>query len=132
MIHVKRWIRIGAGENEKTAHDQRPDDSPQKHLVLVFIGNFEIAEDEQKHEKIVHAQREFDHVAGDELQSLRPAVPEQFEYGEPGCQCDPNRRPGKRLPKADAMGPAVEHTQVDHQHGQHEQVEEDPEEEHRR
>ncbi len=114
-----------------TAHEQRAENSPEQHLVLVFVGNFEIAEDDEKYEQVVDAEREFDDVAGHELERLSPSVPEQHQHRKRGRQRDPDTRPGQRFAKTDAVGAAIQHAQVERQHRHHKQVEENPEDKHR-
>ena len=46
-----------ARADEHRAHDQRPNDAPEQHLVLILRGHFEVGEDEEEDEEIVHAQR---------------------------------------------------------------------------
>ena len=55
------------GHNENPAHDQRPQDPPQQNLVLILGGHAEVAENQKKNEEIVHAERQFKNVTGDEL-----------------------------------------------------------------
>ena len=64
-----------AGEDEDASHDERPNDSPEQNLVLVVARHLEITEDDQEHEQIVDTEREFDHIAGDELKRRSTAVP---------------------------------------------------------
>ena len=117
-----------ARHDEDTPHEERPENSPEQHLVLVLVGHLEIAEDNQKHEQVIDAERQFDYVTGHELQRLGPPVPEQLQHRERGRQRDPDSRPGKRFAKADAVGAAIKNAQVEHEHRHHKQVEKNPEE----
>src|ERR1700722_6832595 len=68
--------------DESGAHDQRPQNSPEENFVLVLGWNLKEAENQQKHEQVVDAQRKLDHVSGDELQRGRPPVPEIDHHRE--------------------------------------------------
>jgi len=59
--------QLHASGDKQSANDQRPDDPPEEDFVLVFAGHVEVAEDQQKQEQVVGAQRYFDDVAGYEL-----------------------------------------------------------------
>ena len=85
-----------ARHDEHTPHEQRPEDSHEQHLVLVLVGDIEIAEDDEKYEKVVDTERQFDDVAGHELERLRPPVPEKHQHRKRRRQCDPDSRPGQR------------------------------------
>jgi len=50
--------------------------------VLLLIRYFEIAENNQEYKEIVHAEREFDHITSDEIQSNGPSLPEENENRE--------------------------------------------------
>src|SRR6266478_7567094 len=79
-----------ARHDEYSSHEERPENSPEQNLVLVLVGHLEIAEDDQKHEQVVDAKRQFDYVAGYELQRLSPPVPEELDHRERGRQRDPD------------------------------------------
>src|SRR5712672_3050896 len=119
-----------AGEDEQPAHNQRAHNPPEQHFVLMVIVYFEIPEDHQEHKEIVHAEREFDHVSGDELQHAGAAMPEENEYGKSSGQRDPHTRPDQRLAKTDTVGSAIQYPQIEHQHRHNEKVKKNPEEEH--
>ena len=51
-------------------HDQRAEDAPEQHLVLIQRRHGEIGEQQREHEHVVHAQRFLDEIAGEELQRL--------------------------------------------------------------
>src|SRR5450631_632807 len=101
-----------AGRDKDSAHDERPQDSPEQHLVLVERRHLEETENQEEDKKIVYAQREFDDVSGDELQSGRAAMPEENHDRENSGQCDPGHAPGQSFTKLYGVGPAVEHTQI--------------------
>ena len=111
-----------AGCDENCAHDERAQNSPEQHLVLVDGRHLKETENQQEDEKVVDAQRKFDDVSGDELQRGRAAVPEENHDREDGGQRDPGHAPGQGFAKLYGVGPAVEHTQVEHQHGEDEKI----------
>src|SRR2546427_7570048 len=98
-------------------------------MVIVY---FEIAKDHQKHKQVVDTERELNHVPSDELQHAGAAVPEENEHSKSGGQRDPHARPDESFAKADSMGSAIQHSQIEHQHRHDEEVKKNPEEEHRR
>src|SRR6266478_1509604 len=120
-----------ARHDEYSPHEERSENSPEQHLVLVLVGHLEIAEDYEKYKQVVDAERQLDYVAGHELQRLSPPVPEQFQHRERSSERAPHSRPGKRLAKAHAVGAAIQNAEVEHQHRHHKQVEKNPEDENR-
>src|ERR1700685_67254 len=98
----------------------------------MLIGHFEITEDEEEHEQVVDAERQLNHITSDELDGLRPAVPEQLQDRECGCQRDPEARPRERFAETDAVGAAIQDTQDERQHRDHNQVKKNPEQKHRK
>jgi hypothetical protein len=61
-------------EDHRPPHDQRPHDAPEKHAMLVLRGHPHVLEDHRDHEDVVRAQRDLDHVAGEELHGRQTAV----------------------------------------------------------
>src|SRR2546426_3364696 len=111
-----------ARQDEQSAHDKRAHDPPEQHLVLMVIVYFEIAKDHQKHKQVVDTERELNHVPSDELQHAGAAVPEENEHSKSGGQRDPHARPDESFAKADSMGSAIQHSQIEHQHRHDEEV----------
>ena len=85
--------------------------------------HMEKAENQQEDEEIVDAQREFDDVSGNKLQSQCAPVPEENHHREDGSQGDPNRAPDQGLAELHDVGAAMEHAQVQHQHSENEEIE---------
>ena len=52
-----------AGEDEDRPHDQRAEDAPEQHAVLVLRRHEEVAHDQRPHEDVVDAQALLDQVA---------------------------------------------------------------------
>ena len=65
--------------------------------MLLRARHFEIAEDEQEDEQIIHAERFFDDVAGGKLQRLLAAFCETDQHAEPDCQPHPEQCPEQRF-----------------------------------
>ena len=84
--------------------------------------DLEETEDQEEDEEVVDAQGEFDNVSGDELEGGGAAVPEENDDGEDGGQGDPGHAPDQGLAELDGVGAAVEHTQVEPQHGEDEKI----------
>ena len=57
-----------AEPDHQSAHDERADDSPDKHAMLIFFRDLEVGEDEDENENIIDAERVFDDVAGEEIE----------------------------------------------------------------
>ena len=70
------------GDDENSAHDQRAQNSPEQHAVLLLLGHGEKVEDHEEDEQVVDAQRELDNIAGDELQCDLVPLPEIERWRE--------------------------------------------------
>jgi hypothetical protein len=109
-----------AREDHDGAHDQRPQDAPEQHAVLVERRHLERREDDDEHEDVVDAQRLFDEVARQELgPELRPELPPDDRVEHEG-EGDPDRAPRCGLLEAHDVGLLVEDAEVEGQHGEHE------------
>src|SRR5690606_19341070 len=64
---------VAACEDERGAHDERAEDSPEQHTVLVGCRYTEVREDEDEYEQVVDGERLLDQVTGQELECLVPA-----------------------------------------------------------
>ena len=117
------------GHDEDPAHDQRPQNPPQQNFVLILGGHAKIAENQKKNEEIVHAERKFKNVTGDELQSCGVPLPEIDDHREGGRERDPESAPPERFAGFHHVGGATQNPKVEGQHRQHENIEEDPESE---
>ena len=71
-----------AGKNECGSHDERADDTPEQHPVLVLTWHPEIGEQHQENEQVVHAQRQLNQVASDKLKRRLPTAPEKHQHGK--------------------------------------------------
>src|SRR6266516_4932 len=109
---VKAADEADTQQNKDRAHDQSADNSPEEHFVLVFAGNAEIAKNQEKHEKIVYAQRKLDGIAGNELQRGNAAMPEIDDRRERSRQNDPHGAPGKSLPESDFVCATMKYPEV--------------------
>jgi hypothetical protein len=98
--------------------------------VLMLAGYFEISEDDEKDKKIVDAERQFNDVSGDELERLGAAVPEKYQDGKRAREADPGQRPACCLAESNHTLAPIEHAQIEGEHGDDEEVEENPKEEH--
>ena len=125
-----------AGKDEDRAHDERAQYPPEEHGVLVVLGNFEIAKDQQENEQVIDGERFLDEVSGEELEREHVVGPrarghrvseEEQQDGEAARQRDPDRSPGQRLPELYDVLLAMKNAEVERQHRQHEEVERQPE-----
>src|SRR6185436_974789 len=116
-----------ARQDEDRPHHERPHDAPEEHAVLQRGRHLEVREDDQEHEHVVDGERFLDQVTRRELErALRPE-PVVDEHVEAERQADPEGAPRERLLVADRVGLAMEHPEVEHQQGQDEQGEPEPE-----
>ena len=67
---VKPLHQRHARRDEHRPHHQRAKDAPEQHFVLILRGHLEVGEDQEEDEQVVHAQRQFYQVAGEEFQAL--------------------------------------------------------------
>jgi hypothetical protein len=78
-----------AGEDHAGAHDDGAEHAIEQHAALQFRRHGEVAEDHDEDEHVVHRQRLFDQVAGEELQRLAccatsaPWVPFRYHQSRP-------------------------------------------------
>ena len=103
-------------EHERQPHDDGAEDPPEENPVLVLERHLEIAEHHREHEHVVHRQRPFDEVAGEELDRgiLPQPPPHQAVEGE--GQGGPEAGPETALAERRLVGFAVEYRQVERQH----------------
>ena len=113
-------------EDERQTHDHRAEDPPEEDAVLILERHLEVAEHDREHEHVVHRQRPFDEVAGEELDRgiLPQPPPHQPVEGE--RQSGPEAGPETALAERRLMGLAVEHRQVERQHDHDERGEGGP------
>ena len=64
-----------AQRDEQRAHDQRSDDAPEQHLVLVLTVHAEIREQQQEDEQVVDTEGFLDQVTREKLQRRARAEP---------------------------------------------------------
>ena len=115
-----------ADEDEDGAHDDRSEDAPEEHAVLPLGRHLEEGEDHDEHEYVVHAQAELDEVRGEELLAELGAAPEVDEDVEGQRQGGPDGAPAQRLFHLHLMGIALEHAEIERQHGGDEREETGP------
>ena len=116
----------GADGDEEAARDQRADDSPEQHAVLQVRGHREVRERHQEHEQVVDGQRLLDQPGLEELQRAIGAAVKVDAEVEQQRHADPDRRPDRRLARADDVRLAVKHAEVQRQHDEHDSAEHHP------
>src|SRR5215468_7348984 len=124
---MKAVDELDSGANEDSAQNQCTDDSPKEHSMLLLVRNGEVFEDHQEYKQIVDAQGKLDHVAGDELEAGLTSLPEIQNGRESSGLRDIHEAPAQRLTKLDDVARSMKNAQVDDEHGQRENVENDPE-----
>src|ERR1051326_2785815 len=56
--------------DHETAHDQRAENTPKQHPMLIDRKSPEVGEDKGDDENVIHRKRESDEIAGDKLQAF--------------------------------------------------------------
>ena len=121
----ERLQQFCADEDEDQPEQQRTDDTPEQHLVLIAVRDGEVGEDQREDEHVVHRQRLLDEIsrvvgAGDVT-----AVGPPHDHTEPQSGGDPDGRPDRGLCELHHMVVAVQE-QVDGEHGHDRDRERDP------
>ena len=120
---VKPGDQAHPGANKDAAQEQRAQNTPEQNAMLLLLRDREIIEDHEEDEEIIDAERNFQNIAGDELQRSLVPLPEIQDNREPSRQPNIQGAPIKRLSKPDDVAAAVEDAKIQHQHAEHEQVE---------
>src|SRR5271170_2390316 len=105
---VEAVDQADTGKNKEAPHQDRAENSPKQYGVLMLLGHGKITEDHKKEEEIVHTEREFEHIAGRELQGDLAALPKENQSGKSGGEGDPHGAPGKRLARTHNPAATVE------------------------
>ena len=116
----------GAAQDHAATHGDRPHDAPEEDAMLEAEGNTEVREDQRYHEHVVHRQREFDQIAGEELEAVLVGTPAVDPEPEAQRQEDPESGPTQGLAKPHDTGPTMEHAEVEGQKAHHRHQEHDP------
>ena len=109
------------------AHEERADDSPHQHAMLILPAHLEVGKNENEDEDVVDAERIFDDVAGEEIERcLRPfQVPDEEIKAE--RKEDPDEAPDGGFANADDVGLAIKPDEVDRENEKDAEVKGDPE-----
>ena len=113
-------------QDESPTHDERPEDTPKQHFVLVSGRDFEVGENDEKNEEVVDAERFFDQISGKKLKRGFMPVPIVYTDVEQQGNPNPHSAPNERLLDADFVRLSVENDQIHKQHNEHEDVESNP------
>ncbi len=95
--------------------------------MLVLLRNGKVPEDHEEEEEIVYTEGKFEHVTSNEFQSHLSPLPKENQSGKSRGEGDPHGAPRKGFARAYNAATAVEDKKIQHQHGEREQVEENPE-----
>jgi hypothetical protein len=104
-----------ACEDEDPAGDDRPDDAPEEDPVMVLGRHAEVGEQRQEHEEVVDRERLLDEERGQVGERLVMPPRPADEEGERQPDAHPDDAPQQGLPRALAVGMAMEHQQVEGQ-----------------
>ena len=118
--------QLRAGQHERQPQHDRPQNAPEQHPVLVLHGHLEEAEDDGEDEDVVHRQRPFDHVAGQEGHARLAAEPPPDQAVEGGGQAAPEDGPAGRFAQRWRAVVPMEHQQVQPEQDGHQDSESDP------
>ena len=115
----KALDQADAGQDHQSPHDQRAQDPPKQHAMLVLGRDAKIGEDQRDDEHIVHRQGQFSDVTGDEQQRFLFAHVWLHEgEGKNQRQAKPNHGPGERFLEPDDVSATMKHPQVQRQEGE--------------
>jgi hypothetical protein len=123
---VETLDQANAGDDKNAAHQQRTEDSPEQYAVLVLVGDGKVAEDYEEKKKIVHAEREFHQISGDELDCDLPSLPEENQSGECHGQGEPHGAADQGIARASGCASILEDEEIQRECGEREDVEENP------
>src|SRR6266705_2967002 len=74
--------------------------------MLVFGGNAEVGEKESDDKDVIHREREFDEIAGEEFQRFLASTERPQSQRKKHGQAKPDCRPEQRLAERDDVGTA--------------------------
>src|SRR6516164_8482344 len=94
---MKPVDQLYSGADKDAPQNERTQDSPKEHTMLLLIRNGEVIEDHQEHKEIVDAQGEFDHIPGNELEGGLTPLPEIQNAGEGSRLGDVHEAPAERF-----------------------------------
>ena len=92
---MKAVDQADSGANKDAAHDERAQNSPEQHAMLLVLRHRKIVEDHEEDEQIIDAERKFQNIAGDELQRRLMSLPEVQDGRE---RARPTPRTGRSNP----------------------------------
>ncbi len=112
-----------AGGDENRAHDQRAQNSPEQDLVLVDRGGTWKKRKIRRKTKRLSTLKEssMTYPVTNSSAGVRPCQ-KKINDGKNRGQGDPGHAPDQGLAELYGVGAAVEHAQVEHQHGEHEKI----------
>src|SRR4029077_8352603 len=119
---VERFNERDTNADHHSAQDQRTQNTPKKHTMLVSRRHGEIGKDEDKNEDVINAERIFHQVTGQKLQSFCVPLPIPNECIASERKRHPNGSPDRRLLRTRGVRLALEAKQIDSQHAEHTSV----------
>jgi len=124
---MKPVDKLYSGADKDAPQNERTQDSPKEHTMLLLVRNSEVIEDHEEHKEIVDAQRELDHIPGNELEAGLTPLPEIQNGGEGSRLCDVHEAPAERFTELNDVARTMKNAQVDDQHAERENIETNPE-----
>src|SRR5690606_11388903 len=118
---------LHAHQDHHATQDDRAEDAPEEHAVLVEAGHPEGREDHRDHEEVVDRKTLLDQVAGEEVDALVPTEKEEDEAVEDQRKRDPEAGPEQRFLRPDDVGFAVEDPEVEREEDDDEEEKPRPE-----
>ena len=115
-----------AGKDEEGTKKESSDDAPEKGGELSFFGDGEIGEENGEDKNVIHAEGEFDNVAGKEFHGGLGAEGEGDDHTKGQSEGDPAGGGLERAAKIDGAGVAMEKDQVGSEEGEDEGSEKNP------
>ena len=112
--------QFGPHQHKGQPHQHGAEDAPEEHPILVFQRHAKGAEDDRKHEDVVHRERPFDEIAGEKLDGRVAAEPPPDDAVEAECQQRPEGCPETAFSQRWLVGLSVKNRQVKREHHDHE------------
>src|SRR5215469_11045252 len=96
-----------AGADEDSTQDQRTDDSPEQHPMLLLFRDGEEVEDYEEDKQIVDTEGELENVPGEKLETILMSLPKIEDSGEGESHGNVHGAPAKSFTKSNYTPGAV-------------------------
>ena len=105
----------GANHYENGAHNQRSENAPKQHPVVICSRHRKVRKDQDEYENVINAERVLDEVTRKELQSFLRSEFDIDPDTEHGGQAHPGNTPQERFPHSHGVRLAMKDAQINDQ-----------------